>query len=101
MLLQYEPLVRYKVFSNILVLDVDVDCIAVDVLHYQYRPNKIQSPLHSFETKIPEGISFLHNDNTPFTTLSPPDDNICADIIAKLNWYEGCWTMIRVFKSGK
>ena len=66
MFLHYDPLVAHIVLSTIQVLNLDVACITVDVLHCQW---------------IPEDISSIHNDNTSCTTLSSLDDDTCVDVI--------------------
>ena len=47
-------------------------------------PSNVIDRVHTLASKqkVPEGISFLRNDNSPFPTLSPPINNTRADITA-------------------
>ena len=47
-------------------------------------PSNIIDRVHALASKqkVSEGISFLRNDNTLFPTLSPPDNDRHADVIA-------------------
>ena len=47
-------------------------------------PSNVIDRVHALASKqkVPEGISFLRNDNSPFPTLLPRNNNTRADVIA-------------------